>query len=178
MRSGVNRSVDVLVSVSEARVGQGVIMLACAGGRGGGEGKNHRFTLSNLRQQRPGASVYVRLRDPPQLPPPPLCPAPAPHWSCQPWWTDRSVSDRRDGDFLVDLGGSSPLMSLRLIKGFIPRWRLQSDERSDWRLDSRDNWLIMGRSLFAPHPPSLSSLNMLWRWQSVHQRCCCCCVAS
>ena len=39
MRSGVNRSVDVLVSVSEARVGQGVIMLACAGGRGGGRVK-------------------------------------------------------------------------------------------------------------------------------------------
>lgn len=72
-------------------------------------------------------------------------------------WTDRSVSDRRDGDFLVDLGGSSPLMSLRLIKGFIPRWRLQSDERSDWRLDSRDNWLIMGRPLLAPpHLPFLS----------------------
>ena len=128
------------------------------GGGVGGEGvKNHHFTLSNLRQQRTGASVYVRLRDPPPPPPPPLCPAPAPHRSCQPCWTDRSVSDRRDGDFLVDLGGSSPLMSLRLIKGFIPRWRLQSDERSDWRLDSRDNWLIMGRSLLAPPPPPPSS---------------------
>ena len=46
MRSGVNRSVDVLVSVSEACVGQGVIMLVCAGRGVGGGVKKHYIIMS------------------------------------------------------------------------------------------------------------------------------------